>query len=147
MWAPLLPELVKHHTVIVPDLRGAGASARPQGGYDKKNMARDIHELVRGGQRTIEIGCHSPVQAATLANRTALALLRESGERTSGPALRERASDRVSFLLLMAGAFAALAFQALFGWALDVSLPRGISRHVVRFVRLDGTVYAVKETG
>lgn len=27
-----------------------------------------------------------------------------------------------------------------------VSLPRGISRHVVRFIRLGGTVYAVKET-
>jgi hypothetical protein len=27
-----------------------------------------------------------------------------------------------------------------------VALPRGLSRHVVRFVRLDGTVYAVKET-
>jgi hypothetical protein len=27
-----------------------------------------------------------------------------------------------------------------------VALPQGISRHVVRFVRLDGTVYAVKET-
>ncbi len=33
-------------------------------------------------------------------------------------------------------------------WPADflVSLPRGISRHVVRFVRLGGTVYAVKET-
>ncbi|WP_312515297.1 alpha/beta hydrolase [Massilia sp.] len=48
MWTPLLPELAKKHTVIVPDLRGAGASGKPQGGYDKKNMARDIHELVRG---------------------------------------------------------------------------------------------------
>jgi tRNA A-37 threonylcarbamoyl transferase component Bud32 len=28
-----------------------------------------------------------------------------------------------------------------------VALPQGISRHVVRFVRLAGTVYAVKETG
>lgn len=28
-----------------------------------------------------------------------------------------------------------------------VALPQGISRHVVRFVRLDGTVYAMKETG
>ena len=28
-----------------------------------------------------------------------------------------------------------------------VLLPRGISRHVVRFVRLNSTVYAVKETG
>src|SRR6185312_17144913 len=26
-----------------------------------------------------------------------------------------------------------------------VSLPRGISRHVVRFVRVSGTVYAIKE--
>ena len=32
-------------------------------------------------------------------------------------------------------------------WPLEtiVSLPRGISRHVVRFVRLHGVVYAVKE--
>jgi hypothetical protein len=34
-------------------------------------------------------------------------------------------------------------------WPADqlVSLPRGISRHVVRFVRLGGAVYAVKEVG
>ena len=34
-------------------------------------------------------------------------------------------------------------------WPADrlVGLPRGVSRHVVRFVRLDGTVYAVKELG
>jgi hypothetical protein len=34
------------------------------------------------------------------------------------------------------------------GWPPDhlVALPQGISRHVVRFVRLAGTVYAVKET-
>ena len=34
-------------------------------------------------------------------------------------------------------------------WPADqlVALPRGISRHVVRFVRLDGVVYAVKEVG
>ncbi|HLU34052.1 MAG TPA: DUF4032 domain-containing protein [Natronosporangium sp.] len=34
-------------------------------------------------------------------------------------------------------------------WPADhlVALPQGISRHVVRFVRLDGTVYAMKETG
>lgn len=28
-----------------------------------------------------------------------------------------------------------------------VALPRGLSRHVVRFVRLEGTIYAMKETG
>ncbi|SDN93820.1 alpha/beta fold hydrolase [Polaromonas sp. JS666] len=47
MWNPLMPQLAKTHTVIVPDLRGAGGSAKPEGGYDKKNMAVDIHELVK----------------------------------------------------------------------------------------------------
>ncbi len=45
MWVPLMPELAKHHTVIVPDLRGAGESDKPQSGYDKLNMAADIHAL------------------------------------------------------------------------------------------------------
>ncbi|MGH6882186.1 MAG: alpha/beta fold hydrolase [Hypericibacter sp.] len=47
MWTPLLPLLATTHTVIAPDLRGAGASQRPTGGYDKKTMAKDIHGLVR----------------------------------------------------------------------------------------------------
>ncbi len=45
MWNPILAPLAQRHTVIVPDLRGAGGSARPEGGYDKKNMAVDIHDL------------------------------------------------------------------------------------------------------
>ncbi|HEY1148704.1 MAG TPA: alpha/beta hydrolase [Pseudoduganella sp.] len=48
MWKPILSDLAKTHTVIVPDLRGAGGSDRPDDGYDKKNMAKDIHELVTG---------------------------------------------------------------------------------------------------
>jgi pimeloyl-ACP methyl ester carboxylesterase len=47
MWRPLMPQLAKRHTVIVPDLRGAGGSAKPESGYDKKNMAVDIHELTK----------------------------------------------------------------------------------------------------
>lgn len=46
MWLPLRPLLAKSHTVIAPDLRGAGNSERPQGGYDKQTMAKDILELV-----------------------------------------------------------------------------------------------------
>jgi pimeloyl-ACP methyl ester carboxylesterase len=46
MWIPLMPLLAKNHTVIVPDLRGAGDSSKPESGYDKKNMAVDIHSLV-----------------------------------------------------------------------------------------------------
>jgi pimeloyl-ACP methyl ester carboxylesterase len=45
MWRPLMPLLARRHTVIVPDLRGAGESAKPESGYDKKNMAVDIREL------------------------------------------------------------------------------------------------------
>ncbi len=45
MWRPIMPLLAMHHTVIVPDLRGAGGSGKPESGYDKKNMAVDIHDL------------------------------------------------------------------------------------------------------
>jgi pimeloyl-ACP methyl ester carboxylesterase len=47
MWNPVMPLLAKTHTVIVPDLRGAGDSSKPDAGYEKKNMAVDIHELVK----------------------------------------------------------------------------------------------------
>lgn len=42
MWAPVAAELVKNHTVVVPDLRGMGLSAHPDTGYTKKNEALDI---------------------------------------------------------------------------------------------------------
>jgi pimeloyl-ACP methyl ester carboxylesterase/alkylhydroperoxidase family enzyme len=45
MWRPLIAELAKTHTVIAPDLRGFGDSAKPGGGYDKKTMAQDVHAL------------------------------------------------------------------------------------------------------
>lgn len=47
MWRPLMKQLAANHVVIAPDLRGAGGSSKPQGGYDKKNMAQDIHALVQ----------------------------------------------------------------------------------------------------
>ena len=45
MWLPLVPSLAQRHTVIVPDLRGAGDSSKPASGYDKKTLAVDIHGL------------------------------------------------------------------------------------------------------
>ncbi|MFT6671688.1 MAG: pimeloyl-ACP methyl ester carboxylesterase [Afipia broomeae] len=47
MWRPLFPGLVNKHTVIAPDLRGFGKSDAPEGGYTKKQMAQDIHALVK----------------------------------------------------------------------------------------------------
>jgi pimeloyl-ACP methyl ester carboxylesterase len=46
MWRPLIAELAKTHTVIAPDLRGAGQSATPAAGYTKAEMAQDIRALV-----------------------------------------------------------------------------------------------------
>ncbi|HET6288067.1 MAG TPA: alpha/beta hydrolase [Amycolatopsis sp.] len=43
----IMPELAKRYRVIAVDLRGMGGSGKPQGGYDKKTMARDIFGLVR----------------------------------------------------------------------------------------------------
>ena len=43
MWRPLIPELAATHSVIAPDLRGAGQSGTPPGGYTKAEMAKDIH--------------------------------------------------------------------------------------------------------
>jgi pimeloyl-ACP methyl ester carboxylesterase len=58
MWLPLIAKLATDHTVIAPDLRGAGGSDKPEGGYDKKSLAVDIHELVRslGERKTIVVG-------------------------------------------------------------------------------------------
>ena len=47
MWRPLMSELGKTHRVSAPDLRGFGDTAKPEAGYDKKTMARDVHSLAR----------------------------------------------------------------------------------------------------
>ena len=46
MWVPLARDLARDHTVIVPDLRGMGLSARPKNGYDKKQQGRDVAGLL-----------------------------------------------------------------------------------------------------
>jgi len=42
-----VPALARQHRVIAVDLRGMGGSDKPESGYDKKTMARDVYELVR----------------------------------------------------------------------------------------------------
>jgi len=59
MWRPLIPELAKTNTVIAPDLRGFGRSAKPLQGYDKKTMAQDIHALVASlGYKRVRLAGH-----------------------------------------------------------------------------------------
>lgn len=43
----IAPELAKKFRVIVVDIRGMGTSEKPESGYDKKTMAKDIYELTR----------------------------------------------------------------------------------------------------
>ncbi|WP_231679854.1 alpha/beta fold hydrolase, partial [Streptomyces clavuligerus] len=46
-WHKVMPELARRYRVIAVDLRGMGGSSKPEDGYDKKTMARDIRELIR----------------------------------------------------------------------------------------------------
>jgi pimeloyl-ACP methyl ester carboxylesterase len=59
MWRPLMPRLANTHTVIAPDLRGAGQSSKPPDGYTKAAMARDIRAVARKlGYERIRIAGH-----------------------------------------------------------------------------------------
>jgi haloacetate dehalogenase len=46
MWRKIAPKLLDAFTVVCPDLRGYGDSDKPRDGYDKKTMARDMHEVM-----------------------------------------------------------------------------------------------------
>jgi pimeloyl-ACP methyl ester carboxylesterase len=59
MWRPLMAELAKTHSVIAPDLRGFGQSAKPAQGYEKRTMAQDIHVLTASlGLRQVKLAGH-----------------------------------------------------------------------------------------
>src|SRR5262245_40639784 len=59
MWIPLFDEFSKDYTLIAPDMRGLGDSSRPVIGYDKKTVANDIRQLVKGlGYETINLVGH-----------------------------------------------------------------------------------------
>jgi hypothetical protein len=46
MWVPLANDLARDHTVVVPDLRGMGLSAKPASGYDKKTQGHDVARIL-----------------------------------------------------------------------------------------------------
>ena len=45
-WRHMMPQLASRHTVVAVDLRGAGHSDKPQGGYDKASLAGDVHGVM-----------------------------------------------------------------------------------------------------
>lgn len=60
-WRKVMPTLARDHTVVAVDLRGAGASALEEHGYEehgdaKETLAGDVHELVvRLGLRDVAV--------------------------------------------------------------------------------------------
>jgi pimeloyl-ACP methyl ester carboxylesterase len=59
MWRPLMAELAKTNTVVAPDLRGFGQSAKPPLGYDKKTMAQDMQALATSlGYERVRLAGH-----------------------------------------------------------------------------------------
>jgi len=46
MWVPMAINLARDHTVIVPDLRGMGLSAQATSGFEKKNQAKDLADVL-----------------------------------------------------------------------------------------------------
>jgi pimeloyl-ACP methyl ester carboxylesterase/quercetin dioxygenase-like cupin family protein len=83
MWGPLAADLARDHTVIVPDLRGMGLSARADSGFTKVNEAEDII----GVMDALKIA-QADVVAHDIGNMVAYALA-------------SRHSDRVTKLVLM----------------------------------------------
>ncbi|MCX3266631.1 alpha/beta fold hydrolase [Pedobacter agri] len=60
-WAyhKVMPILAEKYFVIVVEMRGMGSSDKPAEGYEKKNMAKDIFELVKQlGYEKVHIGGH-----------------------------------------------------------------------------------------
>jgi haloacetate dehalogenase len=57
-WRSVVEPLAADHTVLVPDLRGYGASDKAAGGFDKRTMAADVSALVRslGFERVAVVG-------------------------------------------------------------------------------------------
>src|SRR5258705_4586561 len=59
MWARIMPALSKRFTIIAPDLPGVGESGKLKNGYDKKTLAKDIHELIKKlGYTNINLAGH-----------------------------------------------------------------------------------------
>ncbi|WP_308491497.1 alpha/beta fold hydrolase [Microbacterium terrisoli] len=45
-WMPVADRLAAHAHIVVPDLRGAGATDAPRGGYDSETVSRDVLGLL-----------------------------------------------------------------------------------------------------
>ncbi|MEG2880287.1 MAG: alpha/beta hydrolase [Comamonas sp.] len=76
IWHRLVPELSRHFTLVVPDLRGYGDSSKPRGAadhanYSKRRMARDLLVLMQQlGHGRFSVLAHD--RGARVAHRLAM---------------------------------------------------------------------------
>jgi pimeloyl-ACP methyl ester carboxylesterase/uncharacterized RmlC-like cupin family protein len=78
MWVPLANELVRDHTVVVPDLRGMGLSAVATDGFTKKNQAEDLALVLDALQiRNVDVVGHD------IGNMVAFAFAEAHRDRTT----------------------------------------------------------------
>ncbi|ARP96939.1 alpha/beta fold hydrolase [Bordetella genomosp. 13] len=76
IWHRMWPELTRHRTCVAVDLRGYGDSDKPaaepgHGSYSKREMARDMAELMQGlGHERYDVLAHD--RGARVAHRLAL---------------------------------------------------------------------------
>jgi pimeloyl-ACP methyl ester carboxylesterase/quercetin dioxygenase-like cupin family protein len=78
MWAPLAAALAGDHTVIVPDLRSMGLSAVADHGFEKKNQAKDVADVLN----TLGIS-RADVVGHYIGNMVAFAFAERYPERTT----------------------------------------------------------------
>jgi haloacetate dehalogenase len=71
MWRKVVPGLLDRFTVVCPDLRGYGDSDKPRDGYDKRSMAKDMHDVMHAlGHRRFALVGHD--RGARVAHRLAM---------------------------------------------------------------------------
>ena len=76
IWHRVVPELARHFTLVVPDLRGYGDSSKPRGepdhaNYSKRRMARDLLQLMQQlGHARFAVLAHD--RGARVAHRLAM---------------------------------------------------------------------------
>ena len=106
MWHKVAPSLAERFTVIAPDLRGYGASAKPAAGnryegYSKRTMASDMVRLMqsfgherfalaghdRGGRVSYRLALDHPARVSRLVTLDIIPTL-DTFEQAAGPAAR-----------------------------------------------------------
>jgi pimeloyl-ACP methyl ester carboxylesterase len=68
VWSPIIAEFAARHRVIAPDLRGLGGSDRASGGYDARNISRDMVGVLEafGEKSAVVIGLDAGASPAFL---------------------------------------------------------------------------------